>query len=114
MIESAGKHSKIYVEYTKGKYKPTCIIHGPGHSLYECKVLGDFCSKYDKIRPTDDPGYGLTKIRKFNRQHYKNDVVNSAVNEILMHEYQRVSADKGAHENIYLVLMIVNYTRSTI
>ena len=29
--ESSDKRRKIYVDYPKGKYKATCIIHGPGH-----------------------------------------------------------------------------------
>ena len=50
--ESSGKLSKIYVDYPKGKYKHTGLIHGPVHSSYEYKVLGDFGSKYAKRRPT--------------------------------------------------------------
>ena len=54
MSERSGKRRKISVDYLKGKYKPTCLIYGPGHSSDECKVLGEFVSKYSKIRTTKD------------------------------------------------------------
>ena len=31
MSESASKCRRIYLDYLKGKSKPTCLIHGPGH-----------------------------------------------------------------------------------
>ena len=37
---------------------------------------------------------------KFNRQKENNAIFNSAVYEILMHENQKVSAEKEAHKNI--------------
>ena len=48
MSERVGKRRKRYVDYLTGKSK-TCLIHGPSHSSYECKVLRDFGSKYVKI-----------------------------------------------------------------
>ena len=53
--ESSGKRRKIYVDYPMGKSK-TCLIHGPGNSSDECKVLGDFGSKYAKTGRTKDCG----------------------------------------------------------
>ena len=47
MSESAEKHRKVYVDHPTGELK-VCIIHGLGHSSDECKVLGDFGSKYVK------------------------------------------------------------------
>ena len=81
MIESAGNRRKIYVDHTKDRSKPTQIIHGPGNSSDECKVLGDFGSKYAKIRPTEDRGNDVTNRKKFNSQHA---IVNSSVDEILL------------------------------
>ena len=52
--EIAGKRIKSYVYHMKDRYKLTCLIHGPGYSSYECKVLRDFGSKYSKSRPTKD------------------------------------------------------------
>ena len=52
--ESASKHRKIYVDYPKGKFKPTCLINGPGNSSDECKVLGYYGSKYVKSRANKD------------------------------------------------------------
>ena len=100
MIESADKLSKRYVEYLKVKSKPTCLVHGPGHSAYECKVLVDFGSKYSKIMPTKDRGHGTTNRNKFKRQQENNYIVNSAVDEILLQENQKVIDYKGAHDNI--------------
>ena len=51
----AGKRRKLHVDSLTGKSK-TYLIHGPGHSSEECKVLGDFGTKYAKIRPTKDRG----------------------------------------------------------
>ena len=42
----------------------TCLINYPGHSLDECKVLGDFGSNYSKRRPTKDHGNERTTKKK--------------------------------------------------
>ena len=65
-VESAGKHRKSYVDRPTGKLK-TCLIHGPGHSSEECKVLGDFGTKYAKSRPTEDHGNSPVPRKKINR-----------------------------------------------
>ena len=44
MGESTNKRIKWYVDLLSGEFK-ICIIHGPGHSSDECKVLGDFGAK---------------------------------------------------------------------
>ena len=36
---------------------------------------------------------------KFNRQQENNGIVNSAVEEILLHENQKVSSENGVYEN---------------
>ena len=56
MSESAVNRRKGYVDIPRDRYKLTCLIHNPGNSSYACKVLGDFGSKYYKIRPTKDRG----------------------------------------------------------
>ena len=38
MIERSVKRRKRFVDSLSVKSK-TCLIHGPGHSSYECKVL---------------------------------------------------------------------------
>ena len=68
MIESAEKRRKGYVYYPNNKSKHTCLIHGPSHSSYEWKVLGDFCYKYSKIRPTKDRDHEAATKNKFNKQ----------------------------------------------
>ena len=100
MSEIFGKRRKIYVDQPTGNSKPTCLIHGPGHSPDECKVLGDFGSKYAKSRPTKDRENDTTNKKKFNSQQGNNGIVNSSVEEILLHESQKLSADKVSHENI--------------
>ena len=97
MSESAGKWKKVHVNHTKDSYKPTRIIHGPGYSSYECKVWGDFGSKYAKNRPTKDRGQDQ---RKFNSQQDNNSIVNSLFDEILLQENQKVSTENWTKENI--------------
>ena len=91
---------KIYVDYPKGNYKPTCLIHNPGHSSYECKVLGDFGSKYAIIRPTKYHGHNTANRNKFNRQEDKNAIVKHTVYEILQRENNEVSDEEEAHGNV--------------
>ena len=67
MSERSGKHRKIYIDYPEGNSKPTCLIHGPGHSSDGCKIMGDFFSKYAKTRPTKDRGQDTVPRKKFNR-----------------------------------------------
>ena len=57
MSESSDNRRKRYVDYSKGKSKPTCIILGPGHSSDKYKVLGDFVSNYANIRHTNNRGH---------------------------------------------------------
>ena len=98
--ESAVYRRKIYVDYPRGNSKPTCFIHALVHSLDECKVLLDFGYKYDKSRPTKDRGQVHANRNKFNIYQVNNVIVNSEVDEILLHENQKVSAKKQANENI--------------
>ena len=89
-----------YVDHTNDILNTACIIHGPGNSSDECKVLGDFGYKYDIIRPTKDRGNYLANKKKFNRQKQNNDIFNHAVDETLPQENNKVSAGQEAHENI--------------
>ena len=82
-----------------GKSK-TCLIHGPRHSSDECKALGDFGSNYSKKRPTKDRRHDLVPRYKFSRHQEHNAIVNSKVDEILMHENEKVSVVKKSQENI--------------
>ena len=79
MSERDGKRRNIYVYHPKDRSKPTCLIHGPIHSSDECKVLGDFGSRYDKNIHTKDCGHNLAHRKKFNRQEEKNAIVNHEV-----------------------------------
>ena len=86
MSESADNRRKIYVYYPKGKYKPTCLIHGPGHSSDECKVLGGLGSKYSKIRLTKDHGQEPETNKKFNINQEKNAIVHHSVHQIILQD----------------------------
>ena len=72
----SGKHRKRYVDSPTGKSK-TCLIHGPGHYLEECKVLVDFGTKYANSRPTKDRGISPVTRKKINRQQGKNAIVTN-------------------------------------
>ena len=54
MSAITGKHTQRYVDNLQDRSKLTCIIHGPGNSQDEYKLLGDFGTKYAKVRPTKD------------------------------------------------------------
>ena len=87
--KSAGKRRKRHVDILTGKSK-ICLIHDPGHSSEECKVLGDFGTKCAKSRPTKDCVSRPIPRKSFNRQKEKNTMVKNAVDEILL--TQKVSA----------------------
>ena len=99
MSERSGKRRKIYVDHPKGGSK-TCHIYGPGHSSYECKVLGDFGYNYIRIITSKDRGHNPVPKNKLNMHQEDNYIVNSAMDEILLHENQMVSSEKEAPENI--------------
>ena len=94
-----GNIRKRYLEYPKGKSK-NCFIHGPEHSSYESKVLGDFFFKYVKSRPTKDQNHDPVIRKEFNRQQENNDFSNIAVDGILPHKNKKVSDENKAPENI--------------
>ena len=52
-VERSEKCRKQYVDSSKSKSK-TCLIYDPRHSYYECKVLGDFGTKYANHKPNKD------------------------------------------------------------
>ena len=47
MNESSVKFRKMYVDQQNYRLKLTYIIHGPGNSLYECKVLENNTDRYN-------------------------------------------------------------------
>ena len=58
MDESAGNRPKICVDNLKSESK-TCLIHNPEHYSNECKVLGDFGTKYAKGKRDKDHNNNL-------------------------------------------------------
>ena len=96
MGESSGKHRKIYIDHPKDRYKPTRLIHGPGNSSDECKVPGDFGSKHAISRPTKGHRNDPTNRKKFNTQEENNDIVNIAVDKIILQENRKSNCCKGS------------------
>ena len=58
--------SEIHVDILTVKSK-NCLIHVSGHFSEECKVMGDFGTKYDNIRPTKYRGISPVPNKKINR-----------------------------------------------
>ena len=100
MSEIARNHSKIYVDNPKDRSKPTCLIHVPGHSSYECTILEDLDSEYVKSRPTKYPRHNPANGNKFNKQKQNNAILNHAVDEIFLQGNNKVSDEEEANENI--------------
>ena len=86
MSESAGKLRKRYTDHPRYRYKLIFLVRGLGNSSDECKVLGDFGSKYSKSRTTKDRRQKPEKMKKFNRKKDNNAIVQHAVDEIILHE----------------------------
>ena len=89
--ERAGKSIKQHI-YSSTEKSKTCLIHGPGYSSEERKVLGDFGTKYANIRPTKDRGSSPVPRKKINRQQENNSIVNNILDEIILNETQKLSA----------------------
>ena len=90
MSERAVKNRKRYVDHTKDRPKISCLVHGPRHSSDECKILGDFGSKYSKIMPTKyRVDYPTTK-KKFSIHQDNNAIVQHEVHYIILQENNEV------------------------
>ena len=50
MGKHSGKRKQRYVDHPRDQSKLTCLIHGPGNSSDERKVLNDFSTEYAKGR----------------------------------------------------------------
>ena len=68
MSESGGKHRKRYVDHPKDRSKLNCLIHGPGHSSDECKVVGDLVLSNLNEGILNTAGKSLQPIFVFGRQ----------------------------------------------
>ena len=55
----------------------TCLAHVPEHSSDECKVLGDFGSKYTKGIPTKDLRQEPATKKTIRRQKENNAIVQN-------------------------------------
>ena len=86
MSKSAKKHIKSYVDHLEDRLTLNFLIHVPGHSSDECKVLGGFGSKYSKIRLTKDHGQEPATNKKFNINPEKNAIVHHSVHQIILQD----------------------------
>ena len=83
MSKSNCSSRKRYVYHPEHISKHTYLIHVPGYSSDECKVLREIGSKYPKSRPTKDrDNYPATKNKY--KTARENAIVNHAVNEIIL------------------------------
>ena len=77
---------KRYVDHLKYISKLICLIHDPGHSSYECKLLGDFVYKYYKIIPTKYHRQEPATKNKFGRYQDNNAIVQHTFYYIIKQE----------------------------
>ena len=84
ICECAGKRRKRYIDHLKDILRLTCIIHGPGNSSDECKVLVDFGTMYDKGSPTKDCRQEPASKKYFGRRQENNTILQHAVSEIIL------------------------------
>ena len=100
MSTSSGKFRKRYLYCPNYRYQLTCLIHGTGNSSYYCKVLGDFGSKYSKIRRTKGHRQEPVFKKKFGKHQKNNAIVQHALNEITLKKKYKLSVKDKTHENI--------------
>ena len=60
----------------------------------------DIGSKYAKIRHYNNRGHNPSNKNEYTRQQYNNSVVNSAVDDIIFQEYNKVSSGTESQEII--------------
>ena len=68
------------------------MIHGPGHYSDECKVLGEFGTKYAAAQLTKDCGRNLIPRKEFQKKQEIHTIIDSVVDELHMIESKKVSA----------------------
>ena len=100
MSKSYGKRIKRYVDHPKGISKLSFLIHVLENSSEECEILGDYGSKYYKIRPTKYYGHETAAKNKFIRQKDYNAIVQYEIDEIILQENNKLSAEYEAQEKI--------------
>ena len=62
--------------------------------------MGDFGSKYSKIRPYKDRGHDPTTKKILNSQQEKRYTINHVADEIILKENIKTSAESEAQVNI--------------
>ena len=67
------------------------MIHGPGHSSDEFKVLGEFGNKYVTSHITMDQGRNPIPRRGFQKKQENHTIIDKVVDELHMIESKKVS-----------------------
>ena len=68
------------------------MIHGAGNFSDECKVLGEFGTKYAAAHPTKDRGSNTIPRKSFQEKQENHTIINNVVDEPRMIESKEVSA----------------------
>ena len=84
MGKHAGRCKKRYVDCPIEISQLTCLIHGPGHSSDECKVLDNFGTKYAKCRPFKESRVNPTTKKKYKKKQQVNSIVQQLVDYIIL------------------------------
>ena len=95
IVEIYGKRIKWYVDHLMDKSK-ICLVHCPGHTYDECKVLGNIGFKYVKGKPSNNFKNHHVTEKTFNRQQKNNTIINNVLGKILFHEIHKISAGREA------------------
>ena len=72
------------------------LIHKPRNYYDEINILGEYVAKYAKGKPNKYRGIHPVPRKKIHWQKENNAVVNNVVDEILIHDTQKLSTAKKA------------------
>ena len=86
MGKRACKRKKGYVDLPRDISKPTSLINGPGNLSDECKVLNYFVTKYARFRTFKEDRKEHTSYKICGKKQDINDIVQQAVNDIILQE----------------------------
>ena len=71
-------------------FQLTCLIHGPGNSSDECKVLNYFGNKYSIGGPFKEHRWYPTTNKKFGKKQEVNGIFQQSVDEIILQENWKI------------------------
>ena len=68
------------------------MIHGPGYSSDECKVLGEFGTNYASVQPKKDCGSNTITRKEFQKKQENHTIIDNNMDELHTVESKKVSA----------------------